>query len=406
MTPPASTVHPGKISTGRQPPVPRSLPTAIRWLQRLAVLLVAALLSAGCINVDPPVSKVVDAVDDAITRVAANLTDWRTTLDELNTTVANIDDDAAKLIKAELQQLTERSIAAVGTEFRCNVDFLGQRVLEGLNRIKSALGGKTGLPVTPRFCSVSPGSIDMVLDPERRNKIEVTGYNFDAQPGMQLFLTTAAGRIDVTKHLTRQTHYKATINLGGSNADQGIQLDDTSRTLELTWQGSAFAPTVPVVQPPPLPKCRQQVLTSQPASYTVQAKHIGPGDADVFGKGDVTIQVWREGDESVVTARVYFKVSQYDDDRSTGEATSPAIELFRAPPGTKIVSVAAPEREAPDVYRDTDWEDDEIGGGGGLVRKYIVRADGNGDDLNGWAQVNVKFNSFSVAVVPTRGCVL
>jgi hypothetical protein len=98
-------------------------------------------------------------------------------------------------------------------------------------------------------------------------------------------------------------------------------------------------------------------------------------------------------------------VRQYDDDHSTGEATSPPITLFTAPDNFRIVQIAAPAEEAPDVYRDTDWEDDYIGGGGGLVRQYVVRAESPREDLNGWAQVTVYFNKLNLMMIPTRGCV-
>lgn len=413
----------GGISWASRSHLARSARCAVIWSIRgsaatarlLIIAVLLAISTAGCgpLNkgiVEPAVDNAEHLLDNTIAQVAASMSTWQSSLTDLQDRVKDLTDDTASLIKTEAQQLAERSVAAVGTEFRCNVDFLGQRVLEGLNAIKSKVGGLTISP-SPKFCSFSPGVVDMTLQPERRNRIEITGYNFDAVPRMGLIMTTASGATDVSKYLTVSTHYKATINMGGANPDQGLQLDGSARQLQLVWAldgqtPQGFTPQVTVIQPPPLPRCEMKNISTSPTNqYTVQAVHTGEGDKEIFGKGDVTIRVYRGGDDQVVTAKVYFRVRQYDDDHSTGQVTSPPIELFRAPPGTRIVAVAAATEEGPDVFRDNDWETDYIAGGGGLVREYVVNAEGPGEDLNGYAQVTVYFNAFNVGVIPSTGCV-
>lgn len=363
-----------------------------------ALCLVVCLPISAC----TPVDRAETALNAALDRLEGNLLNYREVLEDLRKEVSGLPGKAAEIIRHEATDLAKSTIAAAGVELRCNVDFVGQRALEGLERIKALVNGENP-PIRPSFCSVTPSTVDLNLEPARRNKVAFSGYNFDA-PGVQLVVVNrGAEKVVADQFLTKSTRYEMVANLGGASDDQGIQLTEEAQRLELRWNGQAVS-QVGILQKAAPPPCEHKTRLSKATAHTVVPIHTGEGDKELFGKADVWINVSRVVTATTVDAIISMKVRQYDDDHSTAEITSAPIRLYDAPAGTKIVSVGGPEREPELHYRDTDWEDDLHGGGNGLVARYVVKAEGPGEDLNGFAQATVWFNPLGVETIPTSGC--
>lgn len=367
----------------------------------ISFMLASLLLYASACGDTP--TKVTDAIDSALLGIHADSANWRIQVEQLQNTLKGMSGDAATLARTEVDATLKRAIAASGVEFRCNADFLADRVTESLQALKSRILGTTLLE-TPTFCSTSPASVDMMLSPERRNRIEVTGYNFDVKPSIRARLVTSNSVLDVSQNLSLQHQYEMTLNLGGSTPEEGLQLDATSRRIELTWNDKVIS-TIPVIQRPPTPPCTRTDVISQPFSYTYLPPYTGAGDRDLFGNGDIRVEVRRETTDSTVDARIYMKARQYNDDHSAAEGTSEPIRLFTAPGDKKIADVAAPVSDPPVTYRDTTWEIDNFGGGGGLVDYYEISGDHNGDELGTWTKVKVQFNALHIQLTPRTGCI-
>jgi hypothetical protein len=374
----------------------------------LAASVVLALSGFGVTSNDPgkvdaAAEKVKVALADAVDRLEGDLLNFNEVFKTLRDKVTGIDSDVARLVRTEVENLSERAVAAVGVEFRCGVDFLGKRMLEGLVRIQSLITGAKP-QLTPTFCSASPSSVELALPPERRNRIEFTGYNFDSDPPVELWIIRPASAEHV-KHLAKVTAYQMIANLGGANSQEGVQVDLTTDRLELRWKGKVMS-EITVVKPPPLPKCVAQTVFSRAATHTVIPVHTREGDKEIFGKGDVWLNVWRENTPTEVFVRISMKVRQYDDDHSTAEVTSEPVKIFDVPAGFRILGISASQQDPEVSYRDGDWEDDVLGGGGGLVARWVVRAEGPREDLNGWARATASINPLQIEIIPTSGCVV
>ena len=69
----------------------------------------------------------------------------------------------------------------------------------------------------------------MLLTPDKRDKVDITGYDFDNQPNLKLFLYSNGQRIDVTQYINRLTHYQIVLNLGNN----GVVLNNQSDRITL-----------------------------------------------------------------------------------------------------------------------------------------------------------------------------
>jgi hypothetical protein len=126
----------------------------------------------------------------------------------------------------EVSNVISRATSDVGIEGRCSVDFLRDRSKEELKKLRATLT-KEKLELKPVFCKPTPSSIDMNLSSERRNLIEISGYNFkkeDIKVWLLTNETTNAGawsgkdqkKVDVSSHLGRSSDYLLTLNLGSN----------------------------------------------------------------------------------------------------------------------------------------------------------------------------------------------
>ena len=114
---------------------------SLRWL----VIFVPIMISGCSIGdkIDKATDKVSDiagdtvaTLDSAIDALDRNSSSWQTILQD---TTNQLTTEAQSTVRNEISDLLNRSVAATGTELRCNADFIGARVRQALVRIRARL---------------------------------------------------------------------------------------------------------------------------------------------------------------------------------------------------------------------------------------------------------------------------
>lgn len=337
----------------------------------------------------------VATLDGAIDALERNSASWQAVLQDA---MAELTEDAQSTVRNELSNLLNRSIAATGAELRCDIDFVGTRVRQALVRIRARILGQEVPPPEPALCSVVPPAIDMELEPNRRNKLEFFGYDFDTTP-ITVRLHDDNRVLDVSEHLDRLTHYQMTLNLGAN----GVPLSSASNRVTLEWQGRQIS-SVPVIQPT-TPVCREQTAEYVRNTYlSFTPPHTGTGDREYAGHGP---EVWAtarwvlQGNQ--VSVRLWMKARETRSDWTTAEGVR-VEPYYTAPPGWRIERVVG-EVESSAHYVDTDHNLDRVGGGpSGPVKEFVFRGDRRGDDAGTYTGVDVFFNPLTVELVEVGNC--
>lgn len=207
--------------------------------------VVCAVVLSSCFS--KPVDKAIAALEDAINSIDRNSAAWQTT-------VTNLEHDliaqGQSTLANEVQSVANRGIATGGVELRCNIDFVGQRVNQGLRRVLAKLKGESMPPPTPAYCTVDPAEIQVDLINQRRlTSLYYYGYDmFDQDASdtpMKIFLRNRDGREeDITSAIALPTHYLMTIRL----ADDRVHFTDQTDKL-IVRAGQATLSTINVVQP-------------------------------------------------------------------------------------------------------------------------------------------------------------
>jgi hypothetical protein len=364
----------------------------------LAVLALA--VSPGCklIDTDTPTEKAVAVLNDSIGKVQAESANWRDVLDD---TADRLPEEIRQTIRNDLQNLADRTLAATRENVQCLVDFAGQRVKQGLERIKAKLLG-VEVSIEPFVCIASPPYVDMNLPPTARNVIELSGFDLDSQPPIQVYHATSDGVIEVTDKFTEASkHYRRILNLASQG---GVQLGDRSQRIIFRWKDRELSSVAVLAKEPPrCPPSAEVVHASSPVTY--RPPHTGVGDREVFGKVDLWAKATLLVTPQSIDVRVDATAKQWDDDRS--EASGSAIVPFfdAVPKGWEIDHVQLGSLEASASFRDTTWEPETTSGGGGLVNSWVWYGDHNGADLETYSGVDVHFNPVTIVFKPTADCV-
>jgi len=168
---------------------------------------------SSCLGIDEAAARIQQSIDDLVRQSS----EWQVTLQKLETDLIK---GGQSLIANEVTQLAQRGIGTAGTELRCDADFVGHRMLEGLQRIKSALLRQTPQPLRQYFCGVSPTSINLALSADRRTELAFYGYNLDSGRAT-VYVRETNGNQRVVPNpqliLATPTHYLMTVNISQNN---------------------------------------------------------------------------------------------------------------------------------------------------------------------------------------------
>lgn len=311
----------------------------------LASILVMFMMSSctcdlGIGQMASSVDRAVAVIDNGIRDINQNSASWQSVLQR----VANeLPQEISETIRIDAQNLATRSIATAGVEFRCNTDFLANRAVQALQRLKAELLGQKPPPLPPAFCQVSPDNIDLKADPSRQSTVSFYGYDLDQRDSagklFQVMLLTSQGsRIPVPENrIGRLTHYQVTLNLGGYFKEL---YDKKVVKIIVSWGGSTSGYPQVVVVPW---EAKRQTLTQRiGATGPFVPPHTG-GDKDFnTGSGrptDLTLKAEMQKTDTAVRVRTYMYAREQKPDNTKVEGWSPWSVAYTAPEGYRIVSV-------------------------------------------------------------------
>lgn len=228
---------------------------SIKILSSLFTALCLVALLSSCFDkaVDKTTETAKQAIatlDKAINSLQSESINWRQVLEE---TRDGLVDETQSTIKNEVNNLISNGIAATGGEIRCNADFIRNRMRQELIHLRNEVAQKVGVSLLPEstlepgVCQVTPASIDLALEPERRNELKLAGYDFD-RTNITVILLNKDKEIDVTAKLAQPSKYLLTLNLSPTN---GIQFSEKSNQIlvKATKSGNLIS-LINILQPP------------------------------------------------------------------------------------------------------------------------------------------------------------
>ncbi|HEY3080087.1 MAG TPA: hypothetical protein VGM69_09290, partial [Chloroflexota bacterium] len=286
---------------------------------RLALVAMVLFANTACIDfgslIGPVVGqtdKAIATLDDAIRALENASADWQQILQD---TVAGLEQAGQRTIRDEVSDLLNRGIGAAGSEFRCNADFVRNRMRQELMRIKARLLGGDLPVLEPVFCDVVPLAIDRARVPASLNRVDFFGYDLDKQ-GLQVLLVRANGSsTDVTDRLDRPTHYHMTLNLGAN----GAQLGPDSQRFLMKWQDRELG-TIGIIQPT-TPVCQARRITFSPNPVTFVPPHT-KGDREFNGHGpNVGVGVTLLNRRTHVEAKIEMTATETRSDWTTASGS-------------------------------------------------------------------------------------
>lgn len=233
-----ATLHSRKGGQARHAPAPPKRPrrpSTARLLFLCTHLLLIAFLTTSC-GIPEAIDNLTNAatnatnksvatLDDAINALDSPLVDWQRVLQDA---IAKLDSDLQKTVRDDLSDVLTRGVSTASGEFRCDFDFIRTRIRQELILIRAKLLGTQVDYRQPALCNVVPLAADVSrISSGDLNRLEFYGYDFDAAPEVQVELVSDARTEDVTKKLTKPTHYHLILNLGGN----GVTLRSDSQML-------------------------------------------------------------------------------------------------------------------------------------------------------------------------------
>jgi hypothetical protein len=386
----------------------RSLPArtavAAATTTRRAVLMASIALFlpvAGCnLDIATPVDRAVNEIDQAIAQIERDSTRWQAVLQQL---AEQFPKDIQGTVRNEVTQLAQRSVAAVGIEFRCNADFLADRAIQGLRRVRAMLLKQTPEPVRPSVCHMIPSVVDLNEAADSRAKIEIAGYDMDRRDAagkplrVVLFSDQTGESMEMPEErIGRATHYVVNLNVRGDDFDQLLRQRKVSK-IRLLW-GDALQGQNEVLVIPRGPQ--QKTITPVGLGKVTFVPRRTDGDADFDTDDDehmtfrVSAETRLQGDD--IQVRAFMHAREPRPDHTTVEGWSRWETAWTAPAGWRIVSVT-PLGSSTRAGRITDHSiRKELLPEGEIVNRFEIYGDRDGDEAGSYTRVEAHFNAVTV----------
>ena len=167
-------------------------------------------------------------------------------------------------------------IAATGAEFRCDVDFLRNRMRQEFARIRAELLGQPSTPLEPVLCDVVPLAVAGRI-PQSLNRLEFYGYDFD-RASVQVMLMGPQGTVDVTDKLNSPTHYHMDLE----SVSIGVDTKNSSQRFILRWNNKEISSIGIIPRIPPV--CRRRVWRTSDVGTMSYTPPIPHGDTEFDGQ--------------------------------------------------------------------------------------------------------------------------
>jgi hypothetical protein len=381
----------------------------------LALLLAACCTACGIpgsidrTNVE--LRNAIDTLDRSIDALSRQSADWQVVLQDLEGSIA---EDLQSTIRIETTNLVRTSVLGVGSEFRCDSDYLRTRLERELRRIRNELAEAANsagieppipllpdLPVEPFVCSAVPQAVDASLDPERRTILDVYGFDLRSQPITAELQDRAGARRNVTDALGILGDFQMVLDLTAGGANVGVE----DRRVLFGWDGEVRS-VIPVLSPGAgTPSCevRTALVTGDPQTFT--PPHVR-GDQDFDGNGPCSrlgVTLDQDALGQSVRARLELEAFECDGDFARPEEDhttargSTRVTLFTVPAaGDRILQVNL-DSTFEHRWIDSDHQDDLFTFAGTQpVEKIRAVGDTDGDEAGIRTQAEVFFREMRV----------
>jgi hypothetical protein len=193
----------------------------------MVILIFGSILVTGCPIPDviqTSADKAATIIENGMTTADFNSDQWRAEVDKIATQLDAVEPQAAN----DVRDILAKTVATTGTEFRCDTDFVHERVRQDLQRIADKLRKKQTTPPIPAFCQFTPpGGIDMKYRPAF---VTFYGYDFkyreanSSVPGgytetkqVKTYLVSDEGEIPLDQWTDFITHYELTVKTAPSD---------------------------------------------------------------------------------------------------------------------------------------------------------------------------------------------
>jgi len=318
----------------------------------------------------------IELLDRSITELEDESSSWRAVMEETRDVL--IDEGFDKL-GHRVDTSVQSAIADVGIEVRCAGDFLRERVIEDLKRIRNSIhkDNKRQLKLRPRVCNPVPNEIDALqVVKGNQTTLSLTGYNLDVanlkrDRSIQAYIQESTGRkINILNYLSAASPYQMTVNL----SENGIKL--TPRSEKLVFEFGKHTPSsIPIVHPRPK---RNRAATIK--VYRECPKKIA-GDREFGGNGpDVTASAWLSKNRNSVYLNYYFHLRENKSNWSEA-VLQEDVEIFTAGNNQEIAYTDPPLNLRDTIeYTDKNHQP-ETHRGDHLVELFKTNGDTGGNDI-------------------------
>jgi hypothetical protein len=293
----------------------------------LAIFLITTISGCGVKKeIQDTRNIAVSVLDDSIQKMGRQSDSWKTVLEETRDKLVK---EGQSTLANEVSNVISRASSDAGIEVKCSVDFLRDRSKEELVKLRATIT-KEKLELKPVFCNPTPNSIDMNLSPERRNVVEISGYNLTTDNiKVSLLDSKANTKVDVSSHLSNPSGYLLTLNLGSN----GVPLSPSSDKIifDLPNAGSRSIGISQPVAPPPKPQFLNRRVQITGTIDMIDDENVGGDDTKFVRVPDNTYV-----DVSSARGGVY-----HWEDCLDGEVQGYYDATFQLDKDTGIVSVQA-----------------------------------------------------------------
>lgn len=154
-------------------------------------------INAALRKIDQRMAEAIHSMDKAIASLNQQSADWQTVITDLQ---EEISDEMQSTLRTEVENLTRNAVLTTGGEVRCNAEFMRRKLKRELIDLRNSLAQSLNNQIInlgwsgnyfelipqdvpePYICDVVPSAVDLSVDPERRKKIDIYGFDLRSMP--------------------------------------------------------------------------------------------------------------------------------------------------------------------------------------------------------------------------------
>lgn len=212
--------------------------------------------------------------DNAIQTLDRQSSAWQATLVQLEHDLAG----QAQSLVQQVDDLLQRGIASAGGEIRCDIDFIGVRMKQGLKQIVASFGGPAVSPLPPSICHAVPDHVDRRVDPSQLTIVAFYGYDLDNMVRVAL-VNRDGSEVDVSQYKALVSPYQLTINV----SPNGVPFTAMSQKLSLRFNGQVIQGGEVAIEQNLAVPLQVVTATSAPANRSRARAAAGPNQVLVGG---------------------------------------------------------------------------------------------------------------------------